>query len=435
MKKYILNLVICISVFAATGTSANAAEVKVIEAAGLKAWVIEDHILPIVSMEIAFKNAGSAHDAMGKEGLSYQVASMLNEGAGEYSSQQYQTLLEEDAITFAPDIDKDNFYISVKTLTENLDTALHMTNVALTTPQFNPDDLERIKRQTVIYINKIEENETAVASRAFAKALFKEHPYAKPKEGEVAAVEKLTPDDLHGFVNANFAKDNAVISIVGDVDDEAARNILEKLAANLPEKSKTTKIPAFTEYPKGPLPVVKVKMANPQTFVLFGERGIARDDKDYYAAYILNHILGGDGFSAHLVSEVREKNGLAYSVGTQLQSMQQADLLVGEDATKTASVDKSIKIIQQEFKKISEKGVTPDELKDAKDYIIGSFGLNLDKNENLAAFLISMQIYNLGTDYMEKRNNYFKKVTVEQVNDLAKRMIVQNNLLFVRVGM
>ena len=245
-------------------------------------------------------------------------------------------------------------------------------------------------------------------------------------------VGKITTADLHQYVNDNFAKDNLIISIVGDVDETKAKELLTKLTANLPDKSKATPLPEVANYPKGEM--ISVKMNNPQTYVIFGEQGIARNDKDYYAAYILNHILGGDGFSARLMTEVREKNGLAYGVGTNLESMNKADLLVGVVSTKSQSVDQSIKIIQNEFKRIADNGITPAELKDSKDYIIGSFGLNLDKNENLASFLTSMQLYNLGQDYLDKRNNYFKSVTIDQVNALAKRLIKPENLVFIKVG-
>ena len=180
--------------------------------------------------------------------------------------------------------------------------------------------------------------------------------------------------------------------------------------------------------------ITKIKMDNPQTTVLFGENGIPRGDRDYYAAYLLNYILGGGGFGTRLMVEVREKNGLAYSIGTRLVDYEKADLLFGGVSTRNEGVDKTISLVQQEFGKVAKSGVTADELQAAKDYVMGSFGLNLDKNENLAQFLITMQIYNLGIDYLDKRNDYFKHVTLAQVNGVAKRLIKPENLVFVRVG-
>ena len=133
---------------------AQAAQIKLIEANGAKAWLIEDHILPIVSIEMAFKNSGSAHDPAGKDGLGYAVASMVDEGADKYTSQEYQKLLEENAVSFSPDLDKDNFYVSLKTLTENLDLAADLTNIAITKPNFTDPDFERVKEQIMVGLKK-----------------------------------------------------------------------------------------------------------------------------------------------------------------------------------------------------------------------------------------------------------------------------------------
>ncbi len=410
----------------------QAADINIVEANGVKAWVVKDNILPIVSVEIAFRNAGSAHDPFEKDGTGYQVASMLNEGAGEYTSQEYQKLLEENAIGFTPNIDKDNFYISVKTLTENLPLAIDLTNLALTKPSFAENDLARIKVQTLTVLRKEDENEGQVAQKVFEKTMFGAHPYNRHKEGSAESLAKITGEDLHKYVHDNFAKDNIIISIVGDVDDASAKDIITKLTKDLPEKSATTTLPDFDAYAKGG--VYDVKMNNPQTYIIFAEKGIKRQDKEYYAAYVLNHIFGGSGFSARLMTEVREKNGLAYGIGTGLQSMDKADLFAGVVSTKNQSVQQTIDIIQKEAARIAKDGVTPFELKDAKDYITGSFGLNLDKNENLAAFLGSMQLFGLPPEYLNKRNEYFNAVTIENVNAVAQKIIRPENLVFIKVG-
>lgn len=411
---------------------ARAADIDFVEANGVKAWVVKDNILPIVAVQISFKNAGSAHDPAGKEGVAYHIASMLNEGAGEYTSTEYQKLLEENAIAFVPNVDKDNFYISVKTLTENLPLATDLTAVALTDPKFFEEDYARVKGQIATVLKKEEESEGEVANKTFEKIFFGNHPYSRHKEGDFTTLEAIKSDDLHHFVKTKFARDNIVISIVGDVDDSTAKQIVDKLTKNLPEKSETAALLEFNAYPKGG--ITSVKMNNPQTYVIFAAKGIKRLDKDYYAAYILNHILGGGGFSSRLMKEVREKNGLAYGIGTSLQSMSQAEIFAGVVSTKNRDVGRSIDIVKNEYKRLAEQGVDARELNDAKDYITGSYGLNLDKNENLAAFLNSMQIFGLPPEYLNKRNEYFKAVTIEQINDVARRLISQQALVFIKVG-
>jgi zinc protease len=420
-------------VLAFSAFNAQANEVKEIEVNGVKAWVIEDNFLPIISIQIAFKNAGYASDAKEKQGLAYFVSGMLNEGAGKYTSQQFQRDLEENAIEFAPDVDQDNFYISLKTLSDNLDKTLDLTSSALTHAKFGEQEIERVRGQILSSIVKAEENPQEVASRKFSKAYFGEHPYANAKEGELETIKLINAADMQSFVKSAFAKDNMVISIVGDVDDQEAGDIVSALTEGLPEKSAVLPVEEFKAYPAGNLE--SFKMNNPQTYVMFGSKGVARLDKDYYAAFVLNNILGGSGFQSRLVQEVREKNGLAYSIGTGLQPMKGASLLYGVSSTKNASVDESIKIIKAQFEEISKNGVTEKELADAKAFITGSFGLNLDKNEKLAFFLLSMQIQGLDKDFLEKRNEYINSVTIEQVNKLSKWLLEPSSLVFVRVGM
>ena len=229
---------------------ASAAPVKVVEANGVKAWVVEDHLLPIVSIELAFKRAGNAYDPVEKQGLAYEVASMLNEGAGEHSSNQYQKLLEENAIEFEPDVDRDNFYVTVKTLSENLNLATGLVNDALTQPKFAADDFARVKGQTDTEIKKNLESAGYVGSLAFYKEMFPGHPYSQVKEGDFASLEKISPEDLHQFAHAHFAKDNLVIAIVGDVDEEKAKTILESVTKDLAEKSVSGSLPLPAAFPK-----------------------------------------------------------------------------------------------------------------------------------------------------------------------------------------
>ncbi len=411
----------------------HATNVEEIESNGVKAWIIKDNFLPIVSIQVAFRNAGYAYDPEGKEGVANFVAGMLNEGAGKYSANDFQQALEENAIYFSPSADAEYFTLSIKTLTENLDLALDLTNSALSAPSFGRVETERVRGQILTYIRKAKESPDYVVQRKFAETYFGNHPYSKPGEGTAQTVAALTSAELTGYTRNSFAKDNIVISIVGDVDENTAIKIINSLVAGLPEKAETAGIPEFNDYPSGKIESVELK--NPQTYISFAIKGIERLDKDYYAALVLSHILGGNGFQSRLVDEVREKNGLAYSIGTVLSSRPKANLLVGQLATKTESVDKAIEIIREEYRKLAETGVTEDELNNAKSYLTGSFGLNLDANEKLSSFLLSMQLQGLDKDFLNKRNEYVESVTLEQINDLSKRLISADSLVFVKAGM
>jgi zinc protease len=168
--------------------------------------------------------------------------------------------------------------------------------------------------------------------------------------------------------------------------------------------------------------------------VLFGERGLARDDPDFYAAYVANHLLGGGGFTSRLTEEVREKRGLAYSVYSYLYPMDHAPLWLGGLGTANAAVDQSIRLVRQEIAGMAAGEIDAAQLADAKTYLTGSFPLRLTSNDQVASMLVTMQVDGVGIDYLEKRNGYIEAVTLEDVRRVAARLYHPDDLLVVVVG-
>lgn len=407
-------------------------KVDELSSGGVKAWVIKDNSLPIIAVKIAFKKAGYAHDKPSKQGIANFVAGTLNEGAGQYDSQTFQRLLEENAIQLGFDADRDNFYITLKTVTGNLDLALNLLKTALFEPHFNGDDIERVRAQIATNIRKSDEDGNFLAAKKFFETMFAGHPYSNLKDGSIITLNNISAEDLILFVANNFARNNMVVSIVGDVNDISAQQIVAQLTEKLPQTANTNNIADITAYPKSA--PQKVAINNPQTKIIFAVPAVKRSSPEFFPAYVLAEILGGDGFQSRLVKDIREKRGMAYYIGTYLDNMDHADLLVGSVGTKSEQTDEVINLIKTNFAQIQKNGVTQVELDNTKSFLTGSFALNLDKNEKLAAYLNVMQLENLGADYLEKRNKYIKAVTLEQVNNLAKTLILADSIVFVSAG-
>lgn len=400
---------------------------------GFKAWVIEDHSLPIVSIHMAFKKSGTAYDPKGKQGLAYMVRSLLDEGAGDMDSTAFKRQLERYAIHLNFEVDEDNFYVSMKTLKENLPTALSLFKLALTSPRFDDDAVERVRGQIRTSIAARKEDPTTRAEEAFKKEIFGEHPYGNTMLGTKSSLANITKEDLRQFAEQHFTRVHLAISAVGDIQPKEVSDLLDNYFIDLPLTSDdTTAVQEFSTFPPGK--ERNIAMTVPQSTVIFGLKGIKRNDKDFYAAQILNYILGGGSFSSRLMDQVREKKGLAYTVGTSLELMEHTGLLTGYVASGNAKILESIDIIKEVFKQLQESGITQKELDDAKSYLIGSFPLGLDKNEKLAAYLIGMQLEDLGKDFLEKRSSYIQKVTLEDVNRVAKHIILPDNLITIIVG-
>ncbi len=398
---------------------------------GIKALLVEEHSIPLMAMQFAFKG-GSVQEDDGKEGLAYLLSALLDEGAGDMTSDQMQATLDELAIRMSFDASRDLFSGSFQTLTKNRDKAVEILKLALTKPRFDSDAIERMRKQILVSLKMGEKSPDTVVGKAWFKAAFPDHPYGRPTKGTTQSVSSLTRDDLVGFVKKNFARDNLTVAVVGDIDAKALSDILDSVFGSLPKTAKLKTIPE-AKSPAGPMRKV-IEMDVPQSVAQFGHQGIKRHDKDFIAAYVLNYILGGGGFSSRLMEEVREKNGLAYSVYSYLYPLNHASLFMGGVATKNSSMNRSMKLIEAEIRKMEEKGPTEEELKDAKLYLTGSYALRFDTSSKIANQLMWIQIEKLGLDYFDKRNDMVNAVTLEDIRRVAKRLFQADKLITAIVG-
>ena len=412
----------------------SATEVEeVVSDYGFRAWMMEDHSLPIVSLHMAFKHTGTAYDPEGKEGLANMVVSLLGEGTEALDAVAFKKELESRAIKLSFDVDEDTIYITIKTLTEHMEKACELLQQVLLSARFGEEDIARVKQQTLTTLAARKESAEYVARKAFREMMFGEHPYAKPDLGTKESLQNINKQDLKLFVEKHFNRASLVIGVVGDIRPKRLPSLLDTYFVELPlSKPKASVLPHYTKMPKASEKIISMDV--PQSTAIFGHGGIKRDHPDFYPAYIVNHILGGGGFESRLMQTVRENKGLAYSVYSYLNTMEYAGLFQGMVASQNAKINESLAIIKEEIQRMKTKGITDKELADAKSYLIGSFPLRLDKNDKLARFLIGMQLENLGIDFLEKRNSYVEAVTRADVNRVAGTLLDSENLSIVVVG-
>jgi zinc protease len=172
----------------------------------------------------------------------------------------------------------------------------------------------------------------------------------------------------------------------------------------------------------------------PQSAVTFGQIGPKRDDPDWYAARLVNDVLGGGGFRGRLMREIREKRGLAYVVSTELVSFRHAGLILGSVATENARVAQSIALIRAEWRRMRDEGPSQAELDFARDFLVGSFPLTLDTSARVASVLVEIQLENLGIDYLDRRAALFRAVTLDQAKRVAHMLLDPDGLSFAVVG-
>lgn len=416
---------------AAIGTARASVEIQRVSGGGVEAWLVEDHSNPIITARIAFRG-GAATDPPGKEGLADMVSALLDEGAGELDSAAFQGRLEELAITLRFDADLDTLRGSLETLTENRDEAFALLRRALGEPRSDPEPVERVRSQLQARARGALEDPEVVATRAFFALAFPGHPYARPASGTAESLAAVTADDLRAFVRARLSRDRLVIGVVGDIDATELSRLLEMTFAGLPEEGAAPAVADTAPATDGQVQILAT--GAPQSAIVFGQRGLARDDPDYYTATVLTHILASGPFTSRLYQEVREKRGLVYTVYARLAPLDHSSLILGLAGTVNERAGETIAVIRDVWRAVAGEGVSEGELADAKTYLTGSFPLRFTSSGQIAAILVSMQLDELRIDYLERRNGLIEAVSLDDVNRLARELLAPQGLAFAIAG-
>lgn len=416
----------------ATGLPARAVEVQqVISPGGITAWLVEDHSNPILSLDMALVG-GAVLDPEGQEGLAYLVSGLIDEGAGELDSQAFQARLQNLSIRLSFDAGLETFRGSLRSLTENRETAFDLLRLALNEPRFDDEPVARIRSQIQVQLAQASENPNAIARRALREMMFPGHPYSRPVHGTPESIQAIGVDDMRRFVSERFARDALIVSVVGDVTAEELGPLLDHAFLGLPAEAAPYDLPEVEPQAKGEVLVIERDL--PQSVMVFAHKGLMRDDPDFYAAHVANRILGGGGFSSRLYAEVREKRGLAYSVYSYLSSLEHSALVRGGVATANARAGESLEVIREEWARMGAEGPTAEEVEDAKTYMTGSYPLRFSSTSGIAGTLLGIQLDDLGIDYVNIRNDLVEAVTVEDAQRVARELFRAEDLTVVIVG-
>jgi zinc protease len=393
---------------------------RVVSPGGIEAWLVHEPAVPMIAVDFAF-GGGGVQDPAGKAGTASLVASLLDEGAGDLDSKTFHARLERKAIELGFQAERDTLRGTLRTLTQNRDEAFDYLRLALTAPRFDQTDVEIIRAQILSMLRRATTSPTDIANLRWWQTAFADHPYGRPVNGTLESVPTITVDDLKDYTRRVLARANLKIAVVGDIDAETVKAMLDRVFGALPAEPNLK--PVANVSPQGLGRRIVVKLDVPQAVVTFGGAGIARKDPDFMAAYIVNHILGGGAFSSRLYQEVREKRGLAYSVYDSLVWLNHSSLFLGGTATRADRAGETLDVIDKEIRRLAESGPTAEELAKAKAYLNGSFALNLDTSSKIAALLVQLQLDGLGIDYFSRRPEMIDAVTLDDAKRVAKRLL------------
>jgi zinc protease len=397
---------------------------------GIKAWLVEEHSIPFSALEIRIRG-GANLDREGQRGAVNLMMATLEEGSGEMDARAFQAAREGLAASFGFEAYDDAVAISATMLTENRDEAVDLLRQALVEPRFDEDAVERVRGQILSIIASDAQDPGTIAGDTFMAEAFPGHPYGSSINGTAETVAALTREDLVQAHRDTLVRDRVYVGAVGDITAEELGLLLDELLGDLPEGGPAQPPEVGVALPGG---VTVVDYPTPQAVAIFGQEGIERDDPDYFAAYVLNHVLGGGGFESRLMDEVREKRGLTYGIGTSLVDKDYADLWLGSVSSDNRTIAEAIEVVRSIWADVAANGVTEEELRAAKTYITGEYPLRFDGNADIAGILVGMQMVGLPPDYVVNRNSYIEAVTMEDIKRVASELMDPARLHVVVVG-
>ena len=388
--------------------------------------------LPLVTLELLIK-AGTLQDPPGKEGLANLTASLLRNGTKSRTSTQIAEELDFIGAHLTVDGGDDFAKMSLTVLKKDLGPALELLKDILLNPIFPAAEVARKVNQFKAALASAKDEPKVVASRAFMKDLYGPFPYSHPVMGTPQGLTAITRQDLIEFHRKYYRPNNTVLSLVGDLTPDEAQQWVTKIfsawaSAPLP----ATKLPAIP--PLNQRQEVVIDKDITQANIILGNLGIARKNPDFYAFQVMNYLLGGGGFVSRLMDDIRVNRGLAYSVYSSFDPGLEPGAFFVALETKNASAGEAITQVVEQLRRMMTQPVTPEELKDAKSYLIGSFPRKMDSISKRAGLLGYVEVYGLGLDYPWRYPELIQHLTPGDIQQVAEKYLRPEKYLLVVVG-
>ena len=388
--------------------------------------------VPMIDISVAF-TAGSAYDGPAF-GISALTTKLLNQGSRGININAMAKQIAATGAQFEATSNKDMVVLNLKSLAapNNLKKATELFSTLISHPDFPVASFAREKKQQLMSIAQSQESPDEVANQTFFRLLYKKHPYGHPSIGDRETVNLLTIEQVHHFYNQFFVASNAVVVLVGAIDQSTAEQLAETLTKDLPKGHPAPAIPtteALTEEIN-----VEVPFATSQTILRLGQLGIDHQNSNYFPLQVGNYILGAGTLVSRLAQELREKRGLTYGVSSQFSPIPGKGPFLISFSTRHRQAKNAIKLAREVLASFVKTGPNEAELLAAKQYLTGSFPLSMNSNRSIANMLLKIAIYHLPNDYLQTYIDHINAVTTEEIKKAFQQVIAPDKLLEVAVG-
>lgn len=397
----------------------------------ITAWYVHDENVPVVALHFSLFG-GAQMDDTGKEGTAEILSTLLDEGTTTQDAESFQNDLDRYGIKLRFGNGHDYFTGAIKTTTTFQDKAFVLLDKALNTPRFAPEAIERMRQGLLSQQRFLVEDPNWIAGTELFALLFPDHPYGRVIEGTPESLKAITRDDIVRMKDNLFCRGRLTVAVVGSLDKQQAAQSIDRVFGNWPECSTAERRPQITLPEKG---LVKhIKRAGAQSVLVMAQQGLARQDPDWWAARILDFALGGGEFSSRLMSEIRVKRGYTYGIDSSLAPYRYAQIWLVQAGLDPKHRDDAIALVQKIWSDVTQQGLTKEEIKEAKAYLIGSMPLALTTTDQIASVLLQLQQDGLPMDTLDRREAEINAVTMDDIKRVAAKRLNADSLSVVTVG-
>ncbi|SFV69673.1 Zinc protease-like protein [hydrothermal vent metagenome] len=376
----------------------------------------ESKHLPIVSLQLVFKNAGHLSNTL--DGLADMSAKLLNEGTAKEGSVGFATKLDAHAVDIGSHVGRESFVIEVSALKSEFHYAVERLMELLKDPNYTSKALEQIKHQKLGWLMQKKSDFNHIASNALRAILFKNSALARPYNGTVESIEKLQLEDIKTFISTHLGYNNAIGVVGGDISMKEAEGYLTQILTLFP-KVATKEVEKVTASDKKE--TVITHEDTQQAYIFFGAPfNFAYNAKEQYKAKIAEYLLGGAGFGSRMMEEIRVKRGLTYGVYASLRRTKSVSYMSGYLQTKLSTQEEAKALIQSVVDKFVKDGITQKELDDTKQFLLGSEPLRTETLSQRLGRAYNDYYYDRPLDFAKEQLEKIESVTLEEMNTFIK---------------
>ena len=430
--------------FFAVGLLGNAHAILPIEKLdsykGAKAYLVQTKALPMVDIEVSI-DAGDRYDPAGKSGLADMTAGLMNYGVrgdkGVLTEAQIADEIADLGANIGLSVGGERAILRIRSLSRKdlRDRAVQLAGAMLSAPTYDPKILEREKQRTITSLLEAETKPEFVLERRFKKSVYGNYPLADSPT--VKSVGALSANDLREFHRQFYRGDRMIVSIVGDVDRAQANEIVQALLKQIPQSGRSiAKLPDLQRSPVEPLAQreIQIPFDSQQAHIAMGMTAVPRNNPDYFPLLVGNYILGGGGFVSRLMSEVREKRGLAYSVFSYFAPGKENGIFQAGLQTKNDQASLALEVMSSTIAQFIADGPTTSELVAAKANLVNGYPLRIDNNRKLLDNVSSIAWNDLPLDTMDVWTKQVEAVTLEQVKAAFQKYLAMDRMKIVVLG-